>query len=215
MKKQIFLVIKRIVRRKRSNWTKEQDSLLLQAANLTKHKRWLLASKLIKEKTPFQCHMRFKLLNPNLKKGKWTVEEDTKLIGLVAIFGKSWNIISKIFKNRSNKQVMNRYEEYLNNAEDFEDYFSEAEDQVIIQNYPQFGKKWNLYVNVLKNRSSKKIKKRFFLLLKAKRICLKSCSSSGFSSAFSATEDSDHQPVYGFSPQTTTTQNELFQSQSF
>ncbi len=211
MKKQIFQVI-RTVRKKRSNWTSEQDKLLIQASNSTKNKKWLFASKLIKEKTPFQCHQRFKLLNPNLKKGKWTEDEDAKLISLVEIFGKSWNLISKVFKTRSNKQIMNRYEEYLNDAVELRD-FGEAEDQTIIQCYAQFGKNWNLYRDVLQNRSSRKIKKRFFLLLRAKRICLRANAGNGsvFSgSRFSLTNIEEISNVTA-----TPSESELYQNQTF
>lgn len=212
MKKQIFQVI-RTHRKKRSNWTKEQDRLLLQAASATKNKKWLLASRLIKEKTPFQCHQRFKLLNPNLKKGKWTAEEDTKLIRLVSIFGKSWNLISKVFKTRSNKQIMNRYEEYLNDAVDLKD-FGEAEDQLIIESYPKFGKNWNLYRELLPNRSSRKIKKRFFLLLRAKKIKLpNNASFNTFYAGSTASSNSTTMEDLSLSP--TPTENELYQSQTF
>lgn len=206
MKRKIFQVL-RTVRKKRSNWTKEQDKLLIQAASITRNKKWLLASKLIKDKTPFQCHQRFKLLNPNLKKGKWSAEEDAKLIQLVATFGKSWNIISKLFKTRSNKQIMNRYEEYLNDSVELKD-FSQAEDSLIFQYFPKFGKNWNLYREILPNRSCRKIKKRFFLLLRAKKIII---NKSGFRRSVCGTTTNIED--LSFSP-TTDTENEFYQSQN-
>lgn len=212
MKKQIFKVF-RTIRKKRSNWGKEQDRLLIQAANTTKNKKWLLASKLIKEKTPFQCHQRFKLLNPNLKKGKWTTDEDAKLISLVETFGKSWNLISKVFKTRSNKQIMNRYEEYLNDDVDLKD-FTEAEDKLIIECYPKFGKNWNLYKDFLKQRSSRKIKKRFYLLIRAKKIFLGLKNHAFNSSSFTGiSTSSTNIEELSFFP--TPTENELYQNQTF
>ncbi len=168
MKKQIFKVI-RTIRKNRSNWRKEEDLVLLQAGNSLKKKKWHVASNLIKTKTSFQCYQRYKLLNPSLKKGKWTPEEDQKLIKLVSIFGKSWNLISKIFKTRSNKQIMNRYEEYLNEIIDTKD-FSNEEDEMIIKAYSKFGKNWNLYREIFPNTTIRKIKKRFFLLMRGKKV---------------------------------------------
>ena len=165
--KKIYFTVIRTIRKKRSNWSKAQDGVLIQTANTIKHKKWLEASKIIMHKTPFQCHQRFKLLNPNLKKGKWNKEEDKQLIKLVNTFGKCWNLISKIFKTRSNKQIMNRYEEYLNDNMDLKD-FSKEEDFIILNNFLLFGKNWNDYKKLLPNRSSRKIKKRFFLLQRVK-----------------------------------------------
>ena len=66
---------------------------------------------------------------------------------------------------------MNRYEEYLNEEIDLKD-FSKEEDDLLIQNYGKFAKNWDSYGDVLPNRSTRKIKKRFFLLLRAKKITI-------------------------------------------
>lgn len=165
MKRILFKVI-RTIRKKRSTWSKQQDEVLINIVNSTQTKRWIAASNAIKTKTPFQCHQRYKLLNPKLKKGKWTSQEDEQLINLVAIIGKSWNLISKLIKNRSNKQIMNRYLEYLNDNLDMKD-FTQAEDEQLMKYFPIYGKHWNRYLSFFPNRSARKIRRRYFLLQRA------------------------------------------------
>ncbi len=54
-------------------------------------------------KTLYQCSFRFKKINPNIKKGRWTENEDGKVLYLVNLLGKSWKSLAKIIKNRTNK----------------------------------------------------------------------------------------------------------------
>lgn len=63
----------------------------------------------------------FLQINPKIKKGKWTAEEDKKLYFLVKQFGYSWSFISKVPKNRNHKQIRARYFHYfVNNKEDYQ-----------------------------------------------------------------------------------------------
>ena len=80
--------------------------------NFNKNK-WKYASVLIKNKSPLDCSRRYIILNKAIKKGRWSKEEDQKLLEMIKVFGESWKFISKIFKNRTSKQVRNRFKEHL------------------------------------------------------------------------------------------------------
>ena len=52
----------------------------------------------------------FNHLDPTLKKGDWTLEEDIELIEAVIHHGKKWSKISKILNiNRNEHMIKNRY----------------------------------------------------------------------------------------------------------
>jgi hypothetical protein len=48
-------------------------------------------------------------LDPQLKKGRFTLEEDNKLIRLYLYHGPKWATISKHFPNRTADMIKNRY----------------------------------------------------------------------------------------------------------
>ena len=57
------------------------------------------------------CKEKWKnYLNPHIKKGHWTQEDDKKLEGLIAKYGTKWSLIAKHFKEeRTEHMVKNRY----------------------------------------------------------------------------------------------------------
>lgn len=87
-----------------------EDQILLSLGKNAKRNKWKNCALMLSEKTSYQCHLRYKMINPNIKKGRWSKSEDKQLLQLVGIFGKTWSSFAKIMKNRSNKQIRNRYE---------------------------------------------------------------------------------------------------------
>ena len=105
---------------KKITWTEEEDKMLLESyKTFSRDSRWKLISAVLKIKSPNQCYRRYKTINPVFKKGRWSKEEDYLLLKLVNFFGRNWTFISKILKNRSNKQIRDRYEDHLNPILDF------------------------------------------------------------------------------------------------
>jgi len=94
-------------------WTSEEDQTLLKVLNDCKRNKWKTACSILKNRTPIECCRRFHKLNKSIKKGRWTREEDYKLLKLINIFGESWKSISKLLKNRTCRQIRNRYKCYL------------------------------------------------------------------------------------------------------
>ena len=66
-----------------SRWTKEQDEILLDFVKKNGEQNWGQAAALIPGRIAKQCRERWLYqLNPNIKKNKWTVEEDVKVVKL-------------------------------------------------------------------------------------------------------------------------------------
>ncbi len=170
MKKEQIFIIKKfknpqsVKNKMRKIWSKYEDELIINLSKtLPRKEKWILISKIIQTKTPLECYRRLKSIDPKFKKGRWTPQEDYLLLQLINQFGRSWNMISKIFKNRSNKQVKIRYDEYINPKISSEK-FTQTEDNIILKLYPINFNKWSKYQIHLPNRSQKKIKLRFMFL---------------------------------------------------
>ncbi len=160
---------KNFLNSKTSRWTNDEDKILLEFGQKMKRNKWKKCSLVLNNKTPYQCYLRHKKINPNFKKGRWTEKEDQQVLEMVNVFGKSWKSISKIIKTRSNKQIRNRYEEYIN--EDLnKGIFTTEEDEQLISLFKICKNNWFKYKAYMKNRSIRRIKKRILFLIKRKRI---------------------------------------------
>ena len=71
---------------------------------------WSRIAKIMKNKTARQCRERWNnYLNPNLKQGEWTPEEDRLLLLKYNEIGTHWNVLAKSFEGRSGNNVRNRF----------------------------------------------------------------------------------------------------------
>lgn len=107
----VFMVIKqqRSKPREKKKWTQAEDNVLREFLKMKKKHKWTDAVKFLKNKTPMDCYYRCKKLNPSYNKGKWTDDEDKKLLQLHKLFGNDWRLISLGMRERSNKQIFNRF----------------------------------------------------------------------------------------------------------
>jgi len=163
--KHIFLVLKK---RKSPLWSEEEDEIIRQNINLKQKNKWNIISLKLKNKTATQAYLRSKLIDPNLKKGKFSIEEDQKLRQLVDFFGPSWRFIAKLFNNRNSKQLRLRYNNHLN--EKFSKRkISTVEDRKILSLFQIYGKQWKKYKEHFPDRSYIKIKLRYKSLIKIQK----------------------------------------------
>jgi hypothetical protein len=88
-----------------------QDRLLRDLVESKDCKSWRDVAMCIGDRTEVDCFRRWqKVVNPNLKKGGWTPEEDRKIIELVARFGaKKWSLIASHLPGRIDKQCRERW----------------------------------------------------------------------------------------------------------
>ncbi|OMJ90078.1 hypothetical protein SteCoe_7663 [Stentor coeruleus] len=107
----------------RQTWTAEEDQALENLIKLQGTKAWAQIAKelnnIFHEKKGFrkgkQCRERFfNHINPKLKKGDWTIEEDMFILEMQSANGNKWSEISKSLPGRNENQVKNRWKSLIN-----------------------------------------------------------------------------------------------------
>jgi len=157
--KKLLFVLNR--EKKAIKWSKEDDGMLLSLAEKYNNKNWNKVAKYFDGKTGIQCCSRYKLINPKIKKGHWTVEEDRNLLELIEVYGKNWRLLSKIIKIRSGKQIRDRYLNYLDRNIN-KDRLTENEEKIILNLYTKFGPNWTLIAKHLPGRTNQQIKNKCY-----------------------------------------------------
>jgi hypothetical protein len=88
----------------------EEDALLMRIIREHGAKDWVKVASFMRTRNPRQCRERYKnYLNPDLRRGDWTLEEDRLLELKHQECGAKWNKIGRFFVNRSDISLRNRW----------------------------------------------------------------------------------------------------------
>ncbi|EGV60526.1 hypothetical protein CANTEDRAFT_137005 [Yamadazyma tenuis ATCC 10573] len=115
----------------------------------------LLASKLTHQhRKPKDYKKRWVTsLDPNVRKGRWTKEEDDQLIEAYARFGPSWQKVASHIRTRTMDQCAKRYTEVLDpKTKDRLNPWSREEEMLLIKQIGIHGTKWRSIASNFKNR---------------------------------------------------------------
>ncbi|OHT11897.1 hypothetical protein TRFO_18472 [Tritrichomonas foetus] len=94
----------------RNPFTPEEDAQLIEIMTTKKFVNWEFVSSQMGNRSSRQCRERWiNYLNPDIRVGPWTNNEDMLLIAKVNELGKFWAAISKFFNGRSENDVKNRW----------------------------------------------------------------------------------------------------------
>ena len=164
-----------IFRKSRRNaWTHEEDMHLkkllieqfLKIRNLevyndepidTKEIDWAqIASRMLKKRKGKECKKRWvSSLDPHIKKGKWTAEEDEELVSAYKRHGASWQKVASEIEGRNEDQCSKRYLEVLNcDTKERLRPWTIEEDLILIAKMKEFGTKWRQISQSLPGRPS-------------------------------------------------------------
>jgi len=142
-------------------WTEEEDKILKEKAKEFNFKNWKSIANFIPGKNSVQCSARFRRIRPELIKGTWGKEEDTKLISLYEKYGRNWAAISKEMPQRTGKQIRDRFLNSLDTRYK-RGKFSEEEDKAILKYHKIYGNQWAKITKKIKERTGDMIKNRFY-----------------------------------------------------
>eukprot|EP00924_Labyrinthula_sp_SR-Ha-C_P005923 maker-scaffold_14-snap-gene-9.34-mRNA-1 protein AED:0.09 eAED:0.09 QI:0/0/0.33/0.33/0/0/3/281/503 len=113
----------------KGHWSPEEDQKLREAVQRG-FKNWGEVSHSVEGRTAKQCRERWCCnLDPNINRGKWTPEEDEKLMNLVKRLGNKWSSISSQLEGRPENIVKARVKS-LNRK--ISKQWTRAEDEIII-----------------------------------------------------------------------------------
>lgn len=120
------------------------------------------------DRSALQCSYRWlKVLQPGLKKGKWSLEEDNILKNWVSKNGAcKWSKLSLMLHGRSSKQIRDRWINNLNPQRENFKWTKELEKELLI-GYLKCGTSWVSIAKLMPNSSENMIKNRFYSMLRS------------------------------------------------
>ena len=91
-------------------WTAQEDAKLYEWVKKQGPTKWTLCSEIIPGRSGKQCREHWNnSLNPDVKKGVWSSEEDYLIMIFYKKYDGSWKKIIPIFKNRTENSIKNRF----------------------------------------------------------------------------------------------------------
>ncbi|KAI0465194.1 hypothetical protein LJB42_000418 [Komagataella kurtzmanii] len=159
-------------REARRPWTKDEDEHLkrlvieqyMDSHNDDNYKtkpipltsiNWDTVAEKLPERKAFDCKKRWaNSIDPTVKKGKWTKEEDTLLLEAFQTYGTSWQKVSTWLVGRTKDQCAKRYVEVLDPNKDRFKPWNKEEDLELIRLVQSVGTKWRTISMNLPGRPS-------------------------------------------------------------
>mmetsp|Transcript_6633 Transcript_6633/g.24617 ORF Transcript_6633/g.24617 Transcript_6633/m.24617 type:complete len:437 (+) Transcript_6633:145-1455(+) len=147
----------------KGGWTVEEDALL--ASLQAKHgNKWSVVAALMVGRTGQQCAQRWRhKVNPDIKKEKWTPDEDRRLGELYDQFGPKWADIARHMDGRTDQQCMGRWRRHLDPTVKKESW-SPEEDKELQRLRLSLGSAWATISTHIVGRTAQQCRARWFQL---------------------------------------------------
>uniref|UniRef100_T1JEV1 snRNA-activating protein complex subunit 4 n=1 Tax=Strigamia maritima TaxID=126957 RepID=T1JEV1_STRMM len=148
-------------------WTSEDDDtlrLVIEECRVGKYIPWHQVAYYC-ERTNQEVYKRWKFfLDPSIKHGKWTEEEDTCLVAGILRYGENFAKISTIITGRTNNQIRDRYQNCMRMSITNSPW-SLAEDIRLLKLVDSIGPKWCEVVTHFPGRTHQMVLRRYHSLV--------------------------------------------------
>lgn len=146
--------------RTRRTWTPQEDSKLRTLVaewgdQRGKNSHWDKISESMEGRTSKDCRKRwFHSLDPTLKRGRWTADEDRILIEAYESYGPAWNRIAQLISGRTDDQCSKRYNDVLDpNVQNRLRQWTKEEDDLLIKMFQEHGTQWKIIASKMEGRT--------------------------------------------------------------
>mmetsp|Transcript_5674 Transcript_5674/g.6506 ORF Transcript_5674/g.6506 Transcript_5674/m.6506 type:complete len:299 (-) Transcript_5674:249-1145(-) len=149
-------------KKRKQVWTKEEDALLVKAVKKYKVTNWKAIAAMVPGRTHIQCLQRWrKSLDPNVKKGRWTADEDALLVAVIEEHPhlRNWGRAAQAVPGRTAKQCRERYTNHLDPKIN-KGQWTEEEDKLALAGHKSLGNKWSEIASHLQGRTENSVKAR-------------------------------------------------------
>jgi hypothetical protein len=98
----------------RGKWTLKEDAKLTKGVKKHGVNNWAAVAALVPGRIQIRCRQRWaKSLDPDINRGKWTPDEDTKLTEALTEHGNNWVQVATMVPGRTNHQCRHRWAKCL------------------------------------------------------------------------------------------------------
>ncbi|XP_044010934.1 snRNA-activating protein complex subunit 4 [Aphidius gifuensis] len=136
-------------------WSKEENIILnicIDKLKIGDYIPWSIVVYYIDDRTKNQVYSHWKYsIDPTLKKGRFTCEEDQIILDGVAKYGRNYSKIStKLMPHRTSVQIASRFRLLLLKTDDKFNLWTLAEDKKLLELYKQHESQWSLIAKIMK-----------------------------------------------------------------
>jgi hypothetical protein len=153
-----------VAKNKSTNWTVEEDDLIVEWVNKHGTKKWKILAQRMKNRKARSIGKRWREhLSTFASNLPWTNDEDQKIIEFYKHNHGNWDGIENIVKERSKEQILTRFALVLRSKIES---FSVQEEKLIFQLFKKYGPYFGCYQEYFPNRDKTSIETCFFSIIK-------------------------------------------------
>lgn len=192
-----------------ARWSQEEDAFLVSAVANLGAQNWRAVAVYVSTRNHAQCLQRWaKVLKPGLKKGSWTIAEDSLLTSLLQSGCTNWTSIASKIPGRTSKQSRERWFNYLDPSINRSAY-TESEDRQLMAAYNELGPRWAKLAKMVSTCASRRTSEAVKIRCKSLERyhasgALGACPQvrrnrhNGYLAAFSVARNNDSVPITDF-----------------
>ena len=152
-----------MLQQERRNWTHEEDDALKEAVQIWGDKDWQKVAMCLSGRTGQQClHRWLKTLEPSIRRGRWSMEEDKALTLAIKAYGdRNWIFVQQHVPGRTDAQCRERWMNVISPELKVGPWTPE-EDQKLFQAVEKNGtSKWSAIAREIPPRTDNQCRRRW------------------------------------------------------